>query len=90
MNLCQYKNLFGAPRTGVHSYRISIVDVATIDLLMTVGVAYIISKYAFDKDTKKTNYPFWITFLIIFIIGIIAHRLFCVRTTVDKFLFPNS
>ena len=90
MNLCQYKNLFGAPRTGVHAYRIPIVDVATIDLLMTVGASYIISKYVFDKDTKKTNYPFWITFLIVFIIAIIAHRVFCVRTTVDKFLFPNS
>jgi hypothetical protein len=28
--------------------------------------------------------------LVLFILGIIFHRLFCVRTTVDKLLFPNA
>jgi hypothetical protein len=30
------------------------------------------------------------TIIGVFISGIIIHRLFCVRTTVDKLLFPNA
>lgn len=28
--------------------------------------------------------------LVLFISGIVAHRLFCVRTGIDKLLFPKS
>lgn len=80
MSLCKYKNMFGAPNTGVHSYRI--FNVAIVDLAMTVIGAYIISVLI-----KK---PVLNTFLVVFIIGIIMHRLFCVRTTVDKLLFPKT
>ena len=27
--------------------------------------------------------------VLLFLLGIILHRLFCVRTTIDKLLFPN-
>lgn len=80
MSLCKYKNMFGAPNTGVHSYRL--FNVAIVDLAMTVIGAYIISVLI-----KK---PVLNTFLVVFIIGIIMHRLFCVRTTVDKLLFPKT
>jgi hypothetical protein len=32
---------------------------------------------------------FWKSLVACFLIGVISHRAFCVRTTVDKILFPN-
>ena len=80
MNLCKYKNMFGAPNTGAHKYRF--LNIAIVDVLATVIVAYILS-WIF-----KTN--FFYTLITFFIIGIFAHRLFCVRTTIDKVIFPEK
>lgn len=76
-NLCKYKNIFGKPNEGAHSYRI--FDIAIVDVLLTILLAYAISFF--------TNYKFIYVLLFTFIAGIISHRLFCVRTTVDKLLF---
>jgi hypothetical protein len=80
MSLCKYKNALGIPNKGVHSYRF--MGVAIIDVLMTILAAYLISNFF--------KYNFIHTTLALFILGIILHRLFCVRTTVDKLLFPNA
>ena len=80
MNLCKYKDLFGIPKTGVHSYRF--LNLAIADVIMTIIGAGLIS-YLF-----KISFLF--TTISLFILGIILHRLFCVRTTIDKLLFPNS
>jgi len=80
MNFCKYKNVFGEPGKGAHSYRI--LNIAIIDVIFTILLVLLICWI--------TKWPFWITLVVTFIIGIIAHRLFCVRTTVDKLLFPNS
>ena len=77
MDLCKYQNIFGKPTEGAHSYRI--FNIAIVDVIATLLVAYIISYF--------TKYKFLHVSVILFIIGIIAHRLFCVRTTVDKLLF---
>jgi hypothetical protein len=78
VSLCPYKYIFGKPGEGVHSYRI--FDIAVVDVVCTIILAYGISKY-FD-------YNFKLVLLILFLLGIILHHLFCVRTTVDKLLFP--
>lgn len=78
--LCKYKDIFGKPGTGVHSYRF--MGVAIVDVILTLIGAIIISYY--------TKYSFFIVATILFILGIILHRIFCVRTEVDKFLFPNN
>jgi fatty acid desaturase len=75
--LFQYKDILGKPNKGIHSYRI--FNIAIVDVLLTILLALFIS-YIF-------KFNFWITLLIIFLIGIIIHRIFCVRTTVDKILF---
>jgi hypothetical protein len=79
MSLCKYKNIFGEENTGVHQYRI--FDIAIIDVLCTIILAYII--------TKIYNFNFSNTLIIVFIIGILMHKLFCVRTTIDKVLFTH-
>lgn len=75
--LCKYKNALGKPKEGLHKYRI--FNIAIIDLLLTIIVAIIISYI------MKINV--FIVFIILFLLGIIMHRLFCVRTTIDKLLF---
>ena len=80
MDLCKYKNALGVPDTGIHSYRF--MGVAIADVIMTLIGAYLIS-YFFKLSFLRTS-------AFLFILGIILHRLFCVRTTVDKLLFPNA
>ena len=77
MNLCKYKNALGEPNKGIHSYRL--FGVAIADVIMTILGAYLIS-YFF-----KISFTY--TAIILFGLGIVLHRLFCVRTTVDKMLF---
>ena len=78
--LCKYKDIFGKPGTGAHSYRI--FNIAIVDVIFTIIFAWLIAKWM--------NLCFWKTLLGLFILGIIMHRLFCVRTTIDKLLFPNA
>ncbi len=79
IDLCQYKDIFGSPREGAHAYRV--FDIAVVDVAATIIVAFIIY--------RAFNLSFWKSLVTLFIIGIISHRAFCVRTTVDKWVFPN-
>jgi hypothetical protein len=76
--LCQYKDIFGKVGEGVHSYRI--FNLAIVDVLLTIFGAYIIHLF-------MPKYSFIFILLFLFILGIILHRLFCVKTTIDKLLF---
>ena len=78
--LCKYKDALGEVGKGVHSYRF--MDVAIVDVIMTLIGGFIISYF--------TGKSFLMVTAILFILGIILHRLFCVRTTIDKMLFPND
>jgi hypothetical protein len=83
--LCKYTNLFGNPNKGVHSIRI--FNIAVIDVLATILSAFII--YLFINKIINWNVSFWLILIMLFILGIIMHRIFCVRTTIDKLLFKN-
>jgi len=78
MNLCKYKNALGEPGKGVHSYRF--FGVAIADVIMTIVAAFLISYFL--------KYSFLKTLAFLFISGVVLHKIFCVRTTVDKLLFP--
>ena len=80
VDLCKYKNALGEPGKGFHSYRL--FGVAIADVVMTLVGAAIISYFS--------GYSFFYVAIFLFILGIVLHRLFCVRTTVDKALFPNA
>ena len=79
MDFCKYKNILGEPNKGIHSYRF--LGLAIADVIMTIVAAFVISYL------NKSS--FFYTLLFLFALGIILHRLFCVRTTIDKLLFPN-
>jgi uncharacterized membrane protein YcaP (DUF421 family) len=76
VNLCKYKNIFGKPREGVHSIRI--LDIAIVDVLATIISAFLFA--------KLFNLSFLTTLVILFLLGILMHWLFCVETTVNVFL----
>ena len=77
--LCKYKDIFGKPNTGLHSLKI--LDIAMFDVLCVIIIGMLIS------NTFKMSLLY--TIISIFLLGIILHRLFCVRTTVDRLLFPK-
>jgi hypothetical protein len=77
---CQYKDLFGRPREGAHAYRL--FDVAVVDVVATIVVAFIIA--------RVFGFVFWKSLVALFLLGIISHRVFCVETTVDKLIFSDK
>ena len=79
MDFCEYSNIFGEPGTGLHQYRI--FNIAIVDVIATFLLAGLFY-YIYNKI------DYWTYLIILFIAGIIFHRLFCVRTTIDKLLFP--
>lgn len=75
---CAYANLAGRPGVGAHSYRF--LGVAAFDLGLTLILAYAVHRLFLIGYGSAL--------LICLLLGVIAHRLFCVRTAVDRFLFP--
>ena len=78
---CQYSDIFGKIKEGVHKYRL--FNLAIVDVIMTFIGSYFLQKVFFKK------YEYYQVLLGLFILGIILHRLFCVRTTIDKILFKT-
>lgn len=74
---CLYKDIFGEPNKGVHSYRLA--GFAIVDILMTMAAA-LMSSWLLETS-------FSLTLIIFFLMGIIFHRVFCVRTALDIMLF---
>ena len=75
--LCKYKDSLGKPKEGIHSYRL--FNIAIMDLIFTIIGSFILS-YIFKK-------PFFLIFIIIFLLGIFLHKIFCVDTTINRLLF---
>ena len=75
--LCKYRYLFGVEGQGAHKYRI--FNIAIVDTVATILVAWVIS-YFFHVS-------FWKTFIVLFILGLLLHRVFCVQTTLTKAVF---
>ena len=76
-NLCNYKAIFGEPNKGVHAIRV--MNIAIVDVVMTVIGACLISRWS--------GWSFMYCLVGLFIAGIVMHRLFCVETTINKFIF---
>ena len=82
MSLCKYKDLFGKPNEGLHSYRI--YNLAVVDIIATFILALLIQKFLFI-DTS-----YYVILFLTFILGIFFHWLFCVETTLFKKLHYNK
>lgn len=76
---CKYKDILGKPKTGLHSYRV--FNIAVVDFLLTILLAKFFEFYIMK------GIPFWKILIVTFILGMVIHRIFCVKTTIDKLLF---
>ena len=76
---CKYKDSLGKPKKGLHSYRV--FDISVIDVLFT----FILAK--FIQYNLLEEWDFLLILICCFSSGIILHRVFCVKTTIDKLLF---
>ena len=79
MSLCKYKDIFGKPKEGVHRFTIPILNIAFIDTILVVLAAWLLTFYF-----KKTH--FLIIFLVLMVIGVLSHKIFCVNTRLNIFL----
>jgi hypothetical protein len=78
MDLCKYKDIFGEPRKGVHSYRM--FDLAIVDVIATYLLSLYISKYYKEYSVLKL-------FIILMVLSVFIHKIFCVETTLTKMVF---
>ena len=74
---CIYKDSLGIPGKGVHTH---FLGIAVFDVILSILLAELLS-YIF-------KWNIYLTLIAVFLTGIVLHRMFCVRTTVDKLLFP--
>jgi len=74
--LSEYKDIFGKPSQGVHSYRV--FDIAIVDLLLTLLAAKFIS--------NTGHIDFLSASILLLLLGVIFHWLFGVNTTLNKLL----
>ena len=73
---CQYKYIFGVPGQGIHQYRF--LDTAIVDYIGSIMIAMIITKF--------TKVPLVITTICVFLLGILLHYLFCMKTGTEIWL----
>ena len=78
MNLCQYKDIFGEPRKGVHSFRF--LNLAIVDVIGTIILAFILKKGGIKIDIISLT-------IILILSSVYIHRLFCVDTTLTRMFF---
>ena len=88
--------MFGIPGEGIRQhYRI--LDISMVDVLVVVLVSVLLSRVGIptlrishrDPPFVFKHTGFLKIALCLFLIGVVAHRVFCVRTTVDKVLFRD-
>lgn len=77
MSLCKYKDSLGIPGQGAHTHFMGLAWKDIVATIVAGGLLGLIFKW---------NILY--TIICLFLLGILFHRLFCVRTTVDKWLFP--
>ena len=79
MDLSNYSTALGEPGKGIHTH---LFGIAIADVLMTLIAAWLLHRV-------YPKYSIWIYLVVLFILGIASHRLFGVKTTINKLLFGN-
>jgi hypothetical protein len=76
----EYRHIFGKEDEGVHSIRL--YNIAVVDVLLTVIFSIVIS-YTFNMNLI-------ITLINMFLLAIIMHYLFGVKTTINNYMFSKN
>lgn len=75
VDFCKYRHVFGIERQGVHRYRL--FNIAIVDMVLTIIAAVALA----------LPLHFIAVFFILLVIATLLHRLFCVDTTITRFVF---
>lgn len=88
MTLCQYKDILGQSGKGLHSYRINILglSLASVDLLLTLLVAILLNWFNILNIFMQSHYNIAIIFIALWLLGIVLHLIFCVKTPITKYI----
>jgi hypothetical protein len=78
MGLCDLRTLFGTPYTGAHAWRIPGFDVALVDTIATLLAAVLLA--------PVLGHSPWLVCLLLLLISVPVHILFCVQTRVVRLL----
>lgn len=78
MYLCNYKDILGTPKKGFHTHYFGF---AIFDLLGTIFLSFLFGNFEIKKSLKY--------FVILMLIAIFLHWLFCVKTKLNSFLMLN-
>lgn len=70
------------PRCGIHALRIPIIDHAFWDVFFTVLFAIGVA--------RLTNANVWISIAFMFIVGVVCHYFFEIRTQLNTYLFGKK
>lgn len=78
-SLCKYKNALGeaGSTSGLRKYRF--FGIAILDVTVVLICSYLIA--------RLFRLPLILTTIVVFLLGILVHRIFCVKTAVDVMLF---
>jgi hypothetical protein len=77
--LCRYRDIFGRPGEGAHRYRIG--PLAAVDVALTVTGVLVFS-WAMGWSWLETA----LALLLVILIAVIIHRMFCVNTALNVWL----
>lgn len=78
---CKYSEILGVPGKGAHKYG------AALDWILTILAAVIIGTIIWHFDHKvPLGFSIFITFVCLYILAIILHYVFCVKSRVSIFL----
>lgn len=80
VNFCAYRHIFGVEGEGVHKYRV--FNIAIVDTVLTILGSWLLSRYL--------GLSFLAVFLFVMVLGVLVHRLFCVQTTLTKWVFDEN
>ena len=81
MMLSQYRDIFGIPYKGIHSYRIG--SFAAVDLIGTIIIGSLLGYYFIKHDILGSL----IGVLGLLLLSIIIHYIFTVDTSLNMLLF---
>jgi hypothetical protein len=85
MFFCKYKDILGVPNEGFHSIRIG--KFALLDIIGTIIIGYLIPTTIFKYSDKTIII---LSIIIMFIIGILSHLLFCINTPLNKIIIGEQ
>ena len=77
---CNNANILGEPGKGAH--RLHIGGIALVDLLLTLGLALVLSYIPGSP-------PFTIWIIILLLLAIVLHAGFCTKTSVIEWLYSS-